>query len=130
VLTNARKDHSEVVKERIAHIGQMSSVVDTTKGLFAMSKVSSITKINVYKELAKMEAEVFQLQQRVKYSAEIRSTLDSWVRYEAQARADQQRLLVEDVMKNVEASLKQPKLYDSVMQQTLMDVEGLLLTRD
>jgi F-type H+-transporting ATPase subunit b len=79
------------------------------------------------KELAKMEAEVFQLQQRVKYSQEIRGTLDSWVRHEAQARADQQRLLVENVVAGVEASLKQPKLYDMVMQQTLTDVEGLIL---
>ena len=40
VLVNARAAHMDVVKERIDHVGKMSGVVEETKELFAVSRVS------------------------------------------------------------------------------------------
>jgi F-type H+-transporting ATPase subunit b len=40
ILNAARADHTEAVKVRIEDVKQMSSVVDITKSLFAVSKVS------------------------------------------------------------------------------------------
>lgn len=40
VLNGARAEHTQAVKDRIASVAQMKDVVDTTKTLFAISKVS------------------------------------------------------------------------------------------
>ncbi len=39
ILNAARADHTQAVKNRIEDVQQMSSVIDITKGLFAVSKV-------------------------------------------------------------------------------------------
>lgn len=39
ILNSARDDHTQAVKERIDSVKQLSSVVDVTKDLFAVSKV-------------------------------------------------------------------------------------------
>lgn len=41
VLNAARADHSQAVKTRIENVQQMSGVIDITKSLFEVSKVSS-----------------------------------------------------------------------------------------
>ena len=40
ILNSARADHTEAVKTRIDDVQQMSSVVDITKAMFEVSKVS------------------------------------------------------------------------------------------
>lgn len=40
ILNAARADHTEAVKARMENVQQMSEVVDITKSLFAVSKVS------------------------------------------------------------------------------------------
>lgn len=46
ILNSARADHTEAVKTRIEDVKQMGGVVDITKGLFEVSKVSSYTRRN------------------------------------------------------------------------------------
>jgi F-type H+-transporting ATPase subunit b len=40
ILNSARADHTQAVKERIGNVQQMGGVVDVTKSLFAVSKVT------------------------------------------------------------------------------------------
>lgn len=42
ILNSARADHTEAVKTRIDDVKQMGGVVDITKDLFAVSKVSDV----------------------------------------------------------------------------------------
>lgn len=39
ILNSARADHTQAVKDRIESVGQMGTVVEVTKDLFAVSKV-------------------------------------------------------------------------------------------
>lgn len=39
VLNSAREDHTQAVKDRIESVGQMATVVEVTRDLFAVSKV-------------------------------------------------------------------------------------------
>lgn len=41
ILNAAREDHTSAVKARIENVQQMGGVVDITKSLFAVSKVSA-----------------------------------------------------------------------------------------
>ncbi|KAJ3227472.1 atp4 subunit B of the stator stalk of mitochondrial F1F0 ATP synthase [Clydaea vesicula] len=114
VLNEARNDHQAVVQERMNHIGKLSDVVEVTENLYGMSK-----------ELAKMEAEIFELKQRVNFQQEVKSTLDSWVRHEQSVREKQQQLLAASVIESVTAKLRTPRMYDQILAQTLADVEQL-----
>ena len=42
-------------------------------------------------ETAELEAQAFELEQKTALAAEAKSTLDSWVRYEGQVKARQQK---------------------------------------
>ncbi|KAJ1672581.1 atp4 subunit B of the stator stalk of mitochondrial F1F0 ATP synthase [Spiromyces aspiralis] len=77
------------------------------------------------KELAKMEAEIFELNQKVAMTSEIKSVLDSWVRYEASVREQQQKQLAEKVIANVRAQLQDPKVQNSLIEQCLTDMGKL-----
>ncbi|KAJ1547724.1 atp4 subunit B of the stator stalk of mitochondrial F1F0 ATP synthase [Cladochytrium tenue] len=115
VLNEAREQHKEVVKERMAHISSLENVVDTTKGLFELSK-----------SMVQMEAEIYQLKQKVAYTNEVKSVLDSWVRHEAGVRERQQKLLAESVIAKVKAELANPKTQNDILSQTILDVEKIL----
>ncbi len=99
VLEQAREDHKAVVKERIAHISKINELVDVTKHLYGMSK-----------EVAQMEAQVYELQQKAAFSADIKGTLDAWVRYEAGVRDAEQKQLVASVIEKIQAELADPKV--------------------
>jgi F-type H+-transporting ATPase subunit b len=68
VLENARKDHSSVVQERITHIQKMSDTVEVTEALYEISK-----------DIAKLEAQAYELKQKVGFTNEVKQTLDQWV---------------------------------------------------
>ncbi|KAJ3092732.1 NADPH-dependent diflavin oxidoreductase 1 [Quaeritorhiza haematococci] len=115
VLTQAREDHKAVVKERMEHIGKMSDIVDVTNNLYEMSK-----------EIAQMEAEAYELKQRVAFTSEVKSVLDGWVRHEASIREREQKRLVTAVIEKVSASLQDAKTQQAILTQTLVDVDKLL----
>lgn len=41
ILNNARTDHTDAVKQRIGNVQELSGVVDVTKQLFDVSRVSA-----------------------------------------------------------------------------------------
>ncbi|KAL2912380.1 atp4 subunit B of the stator stalk of mitochondrial F1F0 ATP synthase [Polyrhizophydium stewartii] len=117
-LTKARTEHRAVVQERIDHIGKLSDAVDVTKGLYDISK-----------DIAKLEAEAYELKQKVAFNTEVKSVLDSWVRHEANVREQEQKRLVAHVIEKIKADLSDPKLQQNILNQTLADVEKIAVAR-
>ncbi|KAI5808091.1 putative mitochondrial ATPase subunit ATP4 [Peziza echinospora] len=115
ILNSARADHTQAVKERIESVSQLSSVVEVTKDLFAVSK-----------ETATLEAKTFELEQRVQFAAEAKTVLDSWVRYEAQVKQRQQKELAESLIAKVKKELENPKNLQQVLQQSVAEVERIV----
>ncbi|KAK3952068.1 hypothetical protein QBC32DRAFT_342452 [Pseudoneurospora amorphoporcata] len=116
ILNSARADHTQAVKTRIADVQQMSSVIDYTKTLFAVSK-----------ETAKLEAEAYELEQRTALAAEAKTVLDSWVRYESQVKQRQQKELAQSVIAKVQKELENPKVLKQILDQSVADIESTLL---
>lgn len=118
ILNAARADHTQAVKDRIDHVQQMGGVIDTTKALFAISK-----------ETAELEAKAYELEQTTALAAEAKTVLDSWVRYEGQVKARQQKELAESVIAKVKKELENPKVLQQILQQSVADVERMLTPR-
>ncbi|KAI9173089.1 atp4 subunit B of the stator stalk of mitochondrial F1F0 ATP synthase [Blastocladiella emersonii ATCC 22665] len=114
ILTQARADHKAAVAEKIDSVAEMADVVDITKSLFAMSK-----------SMAALEAEAYELKQRTAYVAEIKGTLDAWVRHETSVRERQQKELAEKVLARLNAALADPKIQADLVNQCIADIEGL-----
>ena len=112
VLGQARADHTQAVKDRIDSVGEMKGVVDITKALFEVSK-----------ETARIEAQVFELDQKVKFAAEAKSVLDSWVRYELTQRQREQAEMADHVAQRVQRELSNPKFQQQILQQSIAEVE-------
>jgi F-type H+-transporting ATPase subunit b len=113
LLTSAREDHKQAIQERIDSVGQMKNVVDITKTLFEVSK-----------DTAKVEAEVFELQQKVDFATEAKTVLDSWVRYEASQRQREQKQMADSITAKIREELRNPKLQQQLLQQSVADVES------
>ncbi|SSD60120.1 probable ATP synthase subunit 4, mitochondrial [Saccharomycodes ludwigii] len=114
ILNSSRNRHVEAVKDRIASVGELQNVSETTKVLFEISK-----------ETVNLEAEAFELKQKVELAAEAKSVLDSWVRYEASIRQEQQKQISEAVIAKVQSELSNPKFQEKVLQQAVSEVEKL-----
>jgi F-type H+-transporting ATPase subunit b len=115
ILNAARADHTEAVKVRMTDVKQMSEVVEITKSLFAVSK-----------ETAKLESEAYELEQKTALAAEAKAVLDSWVRYEGQVKARQQKELAETIIAKVQKELENPKVLQQILQQSVADVERIV----
>lgn len=74
-------------------------------------------------ETAKLEAEAYELQQKTAVAAEVKNVLDSWVRYEGQVKARQQRELAESVIAKIEKDLEDPKVLRQILDQSVKDIE-------
>lgn len=118
ILNGARKEHTQAVQSRIDSVEQQRDVVDLTKQLFAVAK-----------ETAKVEKEAFELSQRTAIAAEVKSVLDSWVRYEAQEREEEQKQLARTVIEKVMATLKDEKTQKQILENAVADVEGLIKSK-
>lgn len=77
----------------------MANVVPVTDALYDMSR-----------EIATMEAEIYELKQKVGMTQEVKGVLDSWVRYENSLREKEQSDLVKKVMEGVSSQMKDPKM--------------------
>ncbi|KAI5846356.1 hypothetical protein DFP73DRAFT_386764 [Morchella snyderi] len=115
ILNSAREDHTKAVKDRIESVGQMGTVVEVTRDLFAVSK-----------ETAQLEAKAFELEQKTTFVSEAKSVLDSWVRYEAQVKQREQKELAESLIAKVKKELENPKTLQQVLQQSVADVERII----
>ncbi|KAG9257884.1 ATP synthase subunit 4 [Emericellopsis cladophorae] len=118
ILNSARADHTEAVKTRIEDVKQMGGVVDITKSLFEVSK-----------ETAKLENQAYELEQKTAIAAEAKSVLDSWVRYEGQVKARQQKELAQSVIAKVQKELENPKVLQQILQQSVADVEKIVSSK-
>ena len=113
ILNQARNDHKTAVQERINEAGQMKDLVDVTKGLFELSR-----------ETAKIEAEAFALKQQVAVASEVKSTLDSWVRHEANLREREQKQLAAYLIEKIQKDLKDPKIQKEILDQAVVDIQS------
>lgn len=116
ILNNARTEHTQAVKERIASVEKMKDVVSITEGLFALSK-----------ETAQLEHDAFVQQQKVQLSHEVKAVLDSWVRYEQQAKENEQAELAKAVIDNVLKSIRDEKTQRDILAGAVAEVERKLL---
>jgi F-type H+-transporting ATPase subunit b len=114
VLEKARVDHKSAVEDRIDQVGQMKDVVEVTKALYALSK-----------ETAKLEAEAFELKQKTAMTAEVKSVLDSWVRYETSVREREQSKLAAYMIEKIKADLLDPKLQAKILDESISQVEKI-----
>ena len=57
-----------------------------------------------------MEAKIYELQQKVAFTGEIKSTLDAWVRHETNVRDQEQKRLVGQIIEKVKTQLQDPKV--------------------
>lgn len=114
ILNASRTKHVDAVKDRITSVSELQNVQDITKVLFEVSK-----------ETVQLEAEAFELKQKVDLAHEAKAVLDSWVRYEASVRQMQQKQLTESVLAKIKAELANPKFQDKVLQQSVGEVEQL-----
>jgi len=118
VLDGARAEHTNAVKDRINSVEQMKDVVSITEGLFALSK-----------ETAKLEAESFVLKQRVTLASELKSVLDSWVRYEQQAKENEQAALAKSVIESVLKTIQDEKTQKDILASAVAEVEQLVKSK-
>ncbi|KAL2834714.1 hypothetical protein BJY01DRAFT_224056 [Aspergillus pseudoustus] len=118
ILNAARADHTNAVKQRMENVQELSSVVEVTKQLFAVSK-----------ETAQLEAQAYALEQRTALAAEAKQVLDSWVRYEGQVKQRQQHELADSVIGKIRKELESPKVLQQILQQSVADVERIMSSK-
>jgi hypothetical protein len=71
-----------------------------------------------------LEATAFELEQKTALAAEAKQVLDSWVRYEGQVKARQQKELAESIIAKIQKELEIPKTLQQILQQSVADVES------
>jgi len=118
VLDNARLEHTQAVKDRISSVEQMKDVVSLTQGLFALSK-----------ETAQLESEAFVQQQKVALASELKSVLDSWARYEQQAKENEQAELAKTVIAKVLSTIQEEKTQRELLASAVAEIEHLVKTK-
>merc|ERR1712093_472827 len=121
-LIDALPGNSLVSKTGILTLGTAISAVAISKELFVVNE----ELFALSKETAQLEHETFVLKQKTTLAAEIKATLDSWVRHEAQQREAEQVELVKSVQDKVLASLKDQKTQKEILAQAVADIEGLV----
>lgn len=114
LLNQSRTKHVTAVKDRIESVSQLKDVVSTTEALFAISK-----------ETAQLEAETFELKQKIAVAHEAKATLDAWVRFEQHQRQQEQEQLVKSVLEKVNKELENPKFQEKVLAESVAEVEKL-----
>lgn len=130
ILDKSRSNHTQSVKDRITSVEQMKDVVSLTESLFKLSKVRIrivcvfLYLISLLQETAELESEAFVQRQKVSLAAELKSVLDSWVRYEQQAKESEQADLVKSVIDKVMTSLKEDKTQKDILANAVAEVEG------
>ena len=132
MLDGARAEHTQAVQDRIDAVGKMKDVVSLTEGLFTLSKVcyNSCFPRHPYplrppcrQETAKLESEAFVQRQRVALAAEVKTVLDSWVRFEQQEKENEQSQLVKSVVNSVLKNISEEKTQKEVLAWAVTEVE-------
>ena len=74
-------------------------------------------------ETAQLESEAFVQRQKVALASEVKAVLDSWVRFEQQAKESEQADLVKAVVDSVMKSLADPKTQKDVLASAVAEIE-------
>lgn len=74
-------------------------------------------------ETAKLENEAFVQRQKVVLAGELKSVLDSWVRYEQQQKESEQAELAKSVITKVLTGLKDEKTQKEILTNAIVEVE-------
>ena len=75
------------------------------------------------KETANLEAETFVQKQKVALAADVKAVLDSWVRFEQQAKENEQAELARSVIDNVLRSIRDEKTQRDILAGAVAEVE-------
>ncbi len=131
IMNTAKAGHADAVKARIEDVKPLSNVVDITQQLFEISKVRQESRTRrvdaeASQETAKLEAQAFELEQKTALASEAKTVLDSWVRYEGQVKARQQKELADTIIAKINKELENPKVLQQILQQSVTDVESTL----
>ena len=116
MLNEARSGHTKAIQTRIDAVDEKKDVVDATKGLYALAK-----------ETVQAEKEAFELKQKTQLAAEIKTVLDSWVRFEAQEREAEQRLLTETVIEKVAQTIRDDKTQKQILDSAVAEIERMYI---
>ncbi|KAG0092160.1 atp4 subunit B of the stator stalk of mitochondrial F1F0 ATP synthase, partial [Podila epicladia] len=63
--------------------------------------------------------------QKTAMSAEVKSVLDSWVRYETSVREREQSKLAAYMIEKIKADLLDPKLQSQILEESITQVEKI-----
>jgi F-type H+-transporting ATPase subunit b len=74
-------------------------------------------------ETAQLEAEIFTKRQQVAMAAELKQVLDSWVRYEQQAKESEQAELAKTVIERALKTLQDEKSQKDVLLGAITELE-------
>jgi len=113
-LYSAKAEHQKAVEDRITSVNTLKEVVPLTEQLYAVAR-----------ETNTLEHENFRLSQEQALKTELKSVLDSWVRYEQQQREAEQAALVQTVRANVEAELAKPAFKKQLLEEALTQIEQI-----
>ncbi|KAG8530872.1 uncharacterized protein KY384_004229 [Bacidia gigantensis] len=112
ILYQAKQNHRDAISDRAKNVQELGGVIDITKALFEVSK-----------ETARLEAQAYELEQKTAVANEAKTVLDSWIRYEGQVKARQQRELAESIISKINKELENPKNLQQILNQSVSDVE-------
>jgi F-type H+-transporting ATPase subunit b len=70
-----------------------------------------------------LESENFVQKQKVAMASELKSVLDSWVRYEQQLKESEQAELTQAVISQVLASIREPKTQQDILSSAITEIE-------
>jgi F-type H+-transporting ATPase subunit b len=74
-------------------------------------------------ETAQLESDAFVQRQKVALASEVKSMLDSWVRFEQQAKENEQAELAKSVITRVLSNLKDEKTQREILSGAVAEVE-------
>lgn len=114
ILNGARANHTQAVSQRLDGLENLKQVVPLTEQLYAVAK-----------ETNQLEHSNFLLQQEAAVKNELKSVLDSWVRYEQQQREQEQLALVKSVSQAIEAELAKPAFKKQLLDEAIANVEAI-----
>ena len=111
-MDEARQAHTSAVRTRIDSVEQMKEVVPLTTQLFELSR-----------ETAKLEADSFERRQKVALAAELKTVLDSWVRFEQSQKTEEQQKLVKSVVDKIMKNLEDERTQKELLAGAVAEVE-------
>ena len=76
-----------------------------------------------FQETAQLESDAFVQRQRVALAAEVKTVLDSWVRFEQQEKENEQTRLVKSVVGSVLKNISEEKTQKDVLAWAVTEVE-------